>query len=217
MANELFWVNRDATSGHVAHSSKEERSAIQSKIQRGRPRKRKPKAKSGQSGAPSHEPQQTDRPKELYDHYCQQMTITLDPFDAATVKLDSTISGLLRYYVYYHHPAQVGTAQVRPYASGLGETDFGARSQWPNEPFESRGPYTFKTSVARVVSTAVEDEMMMFCLLAAATCRLQYVDHLSYANVSRNEDVYSARALQLLRTRVETEAHSSSARLDVLL
>ncbi|KAK4609048.1 hypothetical protein CLAFUW4_14277 [Fulvia fulva] len=194
MANELFWVNRDATSGHVAHSSKEERSAIQSKIQRGRPRKRKPKAKSGQSGAPSHEPQQTDRPKELYDHYCQQMTITLDPFDAATVKLDSTISGLLRYYVYYHHPAQ-----------------------WPNEPFESRGPYTFKTSVARVVSTAVEDEMMMFCLLAAATCRLQYVDHLSYANVSRNEDVYSARALQLLRTRVETEAHSSSARLDVLL
>lgn len=190
---ELFWINKDATSAGVSNSSREQRSAIQSQVQRGRSRKRKSKNKKpAQSGtevaivsvspasSSTTNPLLMERPKELYDAATRAIAAPIDPFDTTAVQIDTTAHGLLRYYIHYYHPAQ-----------------------WPNEPFSrNKGPYSYKASVHRIVNTAVQDQLMMFCLLSAASSRIQHIDRLNFPSIAQKQDGYTSKAIQLMRERV---------------
>ncbi|KAF2163159.1 hypothetical protein M409DRAFT_57822 [Zasmidium cellare ATCC 36951] len=188
----LFWINKDATSNSVSNSSREQRSAIQSQIQRGRPRKRKSKKDQPDEAidsicrTPASDRVLQERPKELYDATTRGIAAPIDPFDTASIQIDTTAHGLLRYYVHYYHPAQ-----------------------WPNEPFSrDKGPYSYKASVHRIVTTAMQDQLMMFCLLSAACARIQHIDRLDFPTVARKQDGYTQKAIQLMREKVgEMERH----------
>lgn len=196
----LFWINKDATSSSVSNSSREQRSAIQSQIQRGRPRKRKSKTRKSvpaievsplsDSGSSAPIALTPERPKELYEAATRGIAAPVDPFDTSSIRIDTTAHGLLRYYIHYYHPAQ-----------------------WPNEPLSrNKGPYSYKASVYRVVHTAVQDQLMMFCLLSAASSRIQHIDRLDFPSVARKQDGYTQNALQLMRERVfETQQQSKPA------
>lgn len=74
-----------------------------------------------------------ERPKELYDAPTRGIFARISPFDTASVQFDATTHGLPRYYVHYYHAAQ-----------------------WLNEPSSrDNGPYSYKASVHRIVTTAV--------------------------------------------------------------
>jgi hypothetical protein len=99
-----------------------------------------------------------------------------DPFHATAVDFDSTVSGLLYYYVHYYHP-----------------------SLWPNEMAVLKaGMYTFHEAVRCLLQTVVANKMMMYCLLSAASCRMRYIDRLPSQDVSRQEEHYISSALSLM-------------------
>jgi hypothetical protein len=119
----------------------------------------------------------------------------VDPFNTASVKFDNTVAGLLHYYVYFYHP-----------------------TLWPNEMAVLRhGLYTFQGSLNRIVKTAIEDKLTMFCLLSAAASRLQFIDRLPCPQVTGKERYYLQNALQLLRSRIDTSVPPASEQLRQLL
>ncbi|KAF7186629.1 hypothetical protein HII31_12038 [Pseudocercospora fuligena] len=194
MTKELFWINTNSSTEKVGQTTKAQRSIVQSQVQRGRPRKRKSKSKSP-SSASTLPAKDVDKPKELYDPAVRSMSAEMDPFDTACVPIDMTAKGLLRYYVHRYHP-----------------------SQWPGLPFAPKiGAYSFKTSVDRILSVSVEDQLMMYSLLTATSSRLQHTDRLCYPNVAKREDQYTQQALQLVRERVNGNANVSGLELSMLL
>ncbi|OAL24021.1 hypothetical protein AYO20_10766 [Fonsecaea nubica] len=118
-----------------------------------------------------------------------------DPFDAASVRIDNAVAGLLHYYVYFYHP-----------------------TLWPNEMTVLRqGVYTFQSAVNRIMRTVVEDSLTMYCLLSASASRLQFIDRLPSTAVAGKDDYYMRNALRLLRSRIETQPIQTYEQLRQLL
>lgn len=118
-----------------------------------------------------------------------------DPFETGSIKLDKTVANLLHYYVYYYHP-----------------------TLWPNEMAVLRhGSYVFEGAVNNIMSTVMEDKLVMYCLLSAAASRFQFVDRLPSAEVTGKEGYYIQNALKLLRSRVVSATLQGSDQLRRLL
>ena len=64
------------------------------------------------------------------------------------------------------------------------------------------GMYTFHEAVKSILQTVVANEMMMYCLLSAASCRMRYVDRLPSESVMAKEDHYLSNALRLMSRNV---------------
>lgn len=125
----------------------------------------------------------------------QNILSNIDPFQAASVKVDKTIASLLRYYVYYYHP-----------------------TLWPNEMAVLRhGLYVFEGAVNNILKIAVEDELLMYCLLGAAASRFQFIDRLPFIQVVGKEGYYIQHALKLLRSRIDSSSFQVPEQLRRLL
>jgi len=119
----------------------------------------------------------------------------IDSFETGSIKLDKTVANLLHYYVYFYHP-----------------------TIWPNEMAVLRhGCYVFEGAVNNIMSTVMEDKLVMYCLLSAAASRFQFVDRLPSAEVTGKEGYYVQNALRLLRSRVGPATLQTSDELRRLL
>lgn len=107
---QFYFINKDEKSLHLSRSKPTEQADIQRYVQTGRKRPR-PSKKLGTRPKAAQESKPKPNTRQPYDMRCLweatpsfiPITSALskqDPFDAAVVKLDSTISGLLHYYVY---------------------------------------------------------------------------------------------------------------------
>lgn len=190
MKSSFFFVNKSAASTHLSRSSADERSHLQRHVHAHCPR---PGNKRLASGPVSHEtdvrtppvPKTRTAMKQLNSSFVPgpaSLTVVVqEPFNAASVPLDGNVTGLMHYYVFYFHPAI-----------------------WLNEMSLLRqGVYAFHDAVTLVFQTAVSNQMIMYCLLSAAACRLQYVDRLS-SQVPGQEDQYIHQAVSLMAKNVKT-------------
>lgn len=119
----------------------------------------------------------------------------VDPFDTVSVRVNTTVAGLLHYYVYFYHP-----------------------TIWPNEMVVLRhGLYNFQGAVNSIVRMAIEDKLTMCCLLSASASRLQFVDRLPCPRVTGKENNYLHNALRLLRSRIDTSDFQASEQLRNIL
>ncbi|KEF51765.1 uncharacterized protein A1O9_12102 [Exophiala aquamarina CBS 119918] len=125
----------------------------------------------------------------------QMILSKIDPFGTGSIKFDKTVANLLHYYVYFYHP-----------------------TIWPNEMAVLRhGCYVFEGAVNNIMSTVMEDKLVMYCLLSAAASRFQFVDRLPSAEVMGKEGYYVQNALQLLRCHVASTPLQGSEQLRRLL
>ena len=118
----------------------------------------------------------------LLDPYIRTMSCRMDPFGTASVHIDSTVRGLLEYFVFY--------------TSTFPNT-------WTYCPaalhYAPSGP---RISTGGLVSAAFEDDLMMHCILSAAASRIYYVDGIERPWWSA-ADVHSTQhALHLLQERI---------------
>lgn len=111
----------------------------------------------------------------------QNLFGTMDPFDSMSVKVDEPMANLLHYYVQIYHP-----------------------TTWPNEMVALRhGLYVFESAVNSIMKMAVEDELVMYCLLGAAASRIQFIDRLPLPEFAGKESYYLHKALASLYSRID--------------
>lgn len=232
-SGSFYFINKSDASASLSKSSSAETAKIQSYVQSGRKRHRKSKKATqsnqatlqtglstiacradkgdfresapthprssvaqSQQGILAHGEDNTDGPAAHRLSLIRPTRLnTGDPFDVASVRVDRVVSGLLHYYVHYYHPVL-----------------------WPNEMIVLKhGLYTFQDAVKTILQMAVSNKLAMYSLLSAATCRMQYIDHLPWQSITGKQDFYIYRALQLLGSHIMGGGADSSVRRHQLL
>lgn len=103
----------------------------------------------------------------LYESYVRAMSCKADPFGTASIPIDTTINGLLQYFVYYS-------------------------SNFPNN-------FTFAPHIRDIVKSALQDDLLIHCILSAAASRVQYVEDLHLAPFKEREILSTQRSIKLLQ------------------
>ena len=171
--NKFYFTNKNAASDCLTQSTGTQWSEIQRHVQKGLSRPRKSKT------PPKKEVAISDNTA-LYNPVIRSIACSYDPFNTASVPIDSTVRGLLDYYIYYYHP-----------------------TIWTYEPAGLRSkPYAFKDSVIRIVDTALEDDLAMYALLSAAASRVRHVDALPFQLPTAKEHDFTQQALHLMQERI---------------
>ena len=172
-----FFVNKTADSEHLTQSPGDQWSEIQKHVQTGLKRPRK-------KGSATPRKAHIVDDKALYNSTIRCISTEFDPFGTASVDIDSTVRSLLHYYIYNYHP-----------------------TIWTYNPeLLSSKPYAFKSSVVRVINSAICDSLAMYSLLSASTSRIQHIDRLSFPSAVDKEHLYMGQALQLMQKRIDGEA-----------
>ena len=121
--------------------------------------------------------------RSLYDPCIRTISCRLDPFDSVSVHVDESIRGLLEYFVYY--------------SSSFPNTWTYCPSSLHHAP---SGP---KIDVRGVVDAALEDDLMMNCVLSAAASRSYYIDDVQLSRWRDVEASATQQALRALQSRID--------------
>ena len=103
----------------------------------------------------------------LYDSYVHAMSCKTDPFGTASIHIDTTINGLLQYFVYYS-------------------------SNFPNN-------FTYTPRIHNLVGSALQDDLLINCILSAAASRVHYVEDLDLAPFKERELLSTQQSIKLLQ------------------
>lgn len=121
--------------------------------------------------------------KALYNSSARGISSAFDPFSTASVQVDSTVNGLLQYFVFY--TSSFATAWTY------------CASSLPHEPF------AYTKAIRAAVDSALQDKLMMHCLLSAASSRLYYSERVQLPRWQEQELDSTTQALCLLRKRIK--------------
>lgn len=229
MSTTFFFVNKIATSSTLTSSGANETTAIQKFVQKGRKRPRinklvirRPPSNGpvGASGTTSIHTHESDNQSQCESaaraaktsskqahqgitskltkiskpedslQLCHPVSAKDDPFGTMCMTIDEDVRTLVDYYTTIYHP-----------------------TLWPNETLAlRRGAYVFESDVNQVIVSALQDDLAMYCLLAASMCRMKYVDRLPIVVKPWRENEYMTRAIRLVQDRIErasTEPNSN--------
>ena len=120
----------------------------------------------------------------IYNSYIRTMSCKMDPFGTASVPVDATVHGLLRYFIYYS-------------------------SNFPNN-------FTFTPNVRRFLTYALQDTLLIHCVLSAAASRIQYVEALAPVSFRERELLSTQHSVKLLQSELQccrAQSHASRERL----
>ena len=154
----------------------------------------------------------------LYDPCIRTMSCKLDPFSAASVPIDTTARGLLEYFTFYtsnspstwtyNHPSSVSHVPhtLNPSAMQPPAT----ASSFVSCAFVTPSGTLLSSSVSpttsnvpdQVLESALQDALVMTCLLATAAARMYYVEHVQLARWRKAELRFTQQALHLLKSRI---------------
>ena len=133
----------------------------------------------------------------LYDPCVRALSCKLDPFSTASVHIDNTARGLLQYFIYY------SSNFPNPFTYSLGSN--------PHNPSLS------VESINGTVDAAMQDDLLMNCLLGAAASRVLYIDNVAFLPYKKREAYSMDEALRLLQHRLKVTNPQSSAAVERLL
>ena len=129
--------------------------------------------------------------KVLYNPYARGISGAFDPFGTTSVFVDSNVSGLLQYFVFY--------------TSNFAKAWTYCPSSLPHEPL------AYGKAIRAAVDSALHDKLMMHCLLSASSSRLYYSEGVWLPRWRRKELESTQQALVLLRERIEQRTKSSGS------
>ena len=133
----------------------------------------------------------------LYEAKIRTVSGKLDPFDAVSVHIDHTVQGLLQYFLCY--------------SSSFPKNWAYCPSSLPHDPS------AYQSSIGRVVESALQDSLMMNCLLSAASSRLYYNDGVQLSRWKEKELSSTQMALQQLQVQITQRRRHDSAATERLL